>query len=168
MFAHGSVSPQLFLVVWIFLRFLGVICCNRWVLNEDHKNYFTDCYLVNPQPIFLFLRVVSAPFLLVCFLCLKDNTFDKRKNVFLIDFESSHSISTPFCWGATFNPKFWKVGYQKKMSTWRDLKSSCHGYLPGRLTIYLVKKRLKNKIWFWGLNFKCWFWPVLTKQPINV
>ena len=106
-------------------------------------------------------------FLLVCFLCLKDNSFDKSK-VFLIHFESSHSISTPLCCGTTFNPKFWKVGYQKKMSTWRDLKSSCHGYLPGRLTIYLVKKRLKNKIWFWGLNFKCWFWPVLTKQPINV
>ena len=165
MFVHGSVSLQLFLVVWIFLRFLGVICYDRWVLNEGHKYYFTDCCLVNSQPTFLFLRVVSAIFLLVC---LKDNTFDKRKNVFLIHFESSHRISAPFCWGTTFNPKFWKVGYQKKMSTRRDLKSSCHGYLAGRLTIFLVKKRLKNKIWFWGLNFRCWFWPVLTKQPINV
>ena len=26
MFVHGSVSLQLFLVVWIFLRSLGVIC----------------------------------------------------------------------------------------------------------------------------------------------
>ena len=33
------------------------------------------------------------------------------------------------------------------MSRRRDLKSSCHGYLPGGLTIFLVKKRLKNKIW---------------------
>ena len=147
MFAHGSVSPQLFLVVWIFLRFLGVICFERWVLNEGHKNYFKDCCLLNSQSTFLFLRVVSATFWLVCFLCLKDNTFDKRKNVFLFHFESSHSISAPFCWGTTFNPKFWKVGYQKKMSRRRDLKSSCHGYLPGGLTIFLVKKRLKNKIW---------------------
>ena len=168
MFAHGSVSPQLFLVVWIFLRFLSVICYDRWVPNESHKNYFTDCCLVNSQPTFQFLRAVSATFLLVCFLYLKDNTFDKRKNVFFNSLRKLSSISTPFCWGTIFNPKFWKMGYQKKMSTWRDLKSSCHGYLPGRLTIFLVKKRLKNKIWLWGLNFKCWFWLVLTKKPINV
>ena len=29
MFAHGSVSLQLFPVVWIFLRSLGVICYDR-------------------------------------------------------------------------------------------------------------------------------------------
>ena len=137
-------------------------------LLEDVANYFTDCCLVNSQPTFPFLKVVSATFLLVCFLCLKDNTFDERKNVFLIHFESSHRINAPFCWGTTFNPKFWKVGYQKKMSTRRDLKNSCHGYLPRRFTIFLVKKRLKNKIRLWGLNFRCWFWLVLTKQPINV
>ena len=28
-FSHGSVSLQLVLVVWIFLRSLGVICYNR-------------------------------------------------------------------------------------------------------------------------------------------
>ena len=28
-FEHGSASLQLFPVVWIFLRFLGVICYNR-------------------------------------------------------------------------------------------------------------------------------------------
>ena len=27
------------------------------------------------------LKLVSATFLLVCFLCLKDSTFEKRKNV---------------------------------------------------------------------------------------
>ena len=58
--------------------------------------------------------------------------------------KSSHSISAPFCWGTTFTPKFWKVGYKKKMSTRRDLKSSCYGYLPGGLTIFLVKKKLKK------------------------
>ena len=34
MFAHGNASLQLFLVVWLFLRSLGVIFHNRWVLSE--------------------------------------------------------------------------------------------------------------------------------------
>ena len=38
----------------------------------------------------------------------------------------------------TFSPKFWKGGYQKKMSARGELKSSCHGYLPGRRTMFLV------------------------------
>ena len=154
MFAHGTVSPQLFLVVWIFLRFLGVIYYNRWILNEGHKNYFKDCFLVNSQPTFLFLSVVS--------LCLKDNMFDKTKNVFNFTSKalpvSPPPPPPPFLLGSTFNPKFLNVGYQ-------NLKSSCHGYLPGGLTIFLVKKRLKNKIWLWGLNSKSSFWPLLTKQP---
>ena len=37
---HGSVSQQLFLVVWIFLRSLSVICYSRLVISEDHKSYF--------------------------------------------------------------------------------------------------------------------------------
>ena len=28
------------------------------------------------------------------------------------------------------------------MSAWWDLNSSCQGYLPGELTMFLVKKRL--------------------------
>ena len=37
---HGSVSQQLFLVVWMFLRSLGVICYRRLFISEGHKNYF--------------------------------------------------------------------------------------------------------------------------------
>ena len=48
-------SLQLFPVVWIFARSLGVICCNRWVLRESHKNYVKDQCLMNSQPTFLFL-----------------------------------------------------------------------------------------------------------------
>ena len=33
MFAHGNVFLQLFLVMWIFLRSLSVICYSRWVLR---------------------------------------------------------------------------------------------------------------------------------------
>ena len=36
---HGSASLlQLFLLVWIFLRSLGIICYDSWVLSEGHKN----------------------------------------------------------------------------------------------------------------------------------
>ena len=52
-FIHGSASLQLFLVMLIFLKSLGVICYYRWVLIEGHKNYFKDCYLMNLHPTFL-------------------------------------------------------------------------------------------------------------------
>ena len=43
----GSMSLQLFQVVWIFLRPPGVICYDRLVLSEGLKNYFKDCCLIN-------------------------------------------------------------------------------------------------------------------------
>ena len=52
---HGSVSLQLFPVVWIFPRSLGVICYGRWVLSEGHKNYFKDWCLMNSQSACLLL-----------------------------------------------------------------------------------------------------------------
>ena len=51
--ALESVSLQLFLVVWIFWRSLIVICYNRGVLSECHKNYFKDWCLMNSQPAFM-------------------------------------------------------------------------------------------------------------------
>ena len=54
---HARVSLQLFLVVWIFLRSLGVICYDRWLLCESHKNYFKDCCLMNSHPTFLFFNL---------------------------------------------------------------------------------------------------------------
>ena len=38
---------------------LGVICYNRWVLSEDHKNYFKDWCLMNSQPTFQFLTYLN-------------------------------------------------------------------------------------------------------------
>ena len=55
MFTYWSVSLQVFPVMWIFLRSLGVICSDRWVLSEGHKNYFKDWCLMNSQLIFQFL-----------------------------------------------------------------------------------------------------------------
>ena len=54
-FVYGSVSLQLVHVVWIFRRSLAVICNNRLVLREGHKNYFEGYCLMNPQPTFLSL-----------------------------------------------------------------------------------------------------------------
>ena len=56
-----------FLVVWIFLRSLGVICYGRWVLSVCHKNYFKDWCLMNSQPTFLFLTYVNLKFVSTIF-----------------------------------------------------------------------------------------------------
>ena len=59
MFVHGSASLQPFLVVWIFLKCLGVIGYSRSVLSEGDKNYFKDWCLMNSQPIFLFITYLK-------------------------------------------------------------------------------------------------------------
>ena len=59
MFAHGSASLQLLPMVRIFLRSLGVICYDRWVLSGYHKSYFKDWCLMNSQPIILFLTYLN-------------------------------------------------------------------------------------------------------------
>ena len=56
---HGSASLQLFLVVQIFLRSLGILCYDRWVLSEGHKNYFKDQCLMNSQFTFIFLTYLN-------------------------------------------------------------------------------------------------------------
>ena len=50
MFARGSSSLQLFPVVWILLRSLGVICYDRWVLSEGQgslSHELTACLFFN-------------------------------------------------------------------------------------------------------------------------
>ena len=51
--SHGSVSLQLFPVVWIFLSSLGVISYDRWVLSEGHKNYFKETPYLSVFNLFL-------------------------------------------------------------------------------------------------------------------
>ena len=77
----------------------------------------------------------------------------------------------PFCRGDNFQPQILKRGEQKKK------------WVPGGLTEFLpwifhwgwrgngggaYYVSCQKKIWLWGLSFKCWSWPVLAKQPINV
>ena len=77
-----------FLVVWIFLRSLGVICYGRWVLSVCHKNYFKDWCLMNSQPTFLFLTYINLKFvsaIMVYYFLSNFNFFTKwysTKNVF--------------------------------------------------------------------------------------
>ena len=55
------------------------------------------------------------------------------------------------------------------LSAWGDLKSSCHRYLSGGRTMFLVSKRLcKIKYGFEGSTSKVDLSFVLTKQPFNV
>ena len=52
---HRNVSLRVFPVVWIFRESLGVVCYDRWVLSENHKNYFKDWCLTNSKLTFLIL-----------------------------------------------------------------------------------------------------------------
>ena len=65
----------------------------------------------------------------------------------------------PLSVGNNIQTQILKSGDQKKMSAWRDLKSSFHRYLPGGAYCVSCQERLQNKMLFWGLNFKCWSWP---------
>ena len=56
------------------------------------------------------------------------------------------SISPSFLLGGQLSLlNFEKREIRKKMSAWGDLRSSCYGYLPGGLTMFLVKRLLKMK-----------------------
>ena len=37
-----------------------VICYDRWVVSEGHKNYYKDWSLMNSQPTFLFLTYLNS------------------------------------------------------------------------------------------------------------
>ena len=80
------------------------------------------------------------------------------------------SVLSPFCWGGQPSiPNFEKnMGIRKNISAFGVLKSRCHKYLHGGLSMFLVKKLSKMKYGFESSIFKCQSWPVLTKQPINV
>ena len=76
-----------FLVVWIFLRSMGIICYGRWVLSVCHKHYFKDWCLMNSQPTFLFLTYVNLKFVSTIFYQFfifspNDSPLKTTKNVF--------------------------------------------------------------------------------------
>ena len=56
---NGSVSLHLFLVMWLFLRSLDVICYDRCIHSEVTKVTSKDWCLMNSQPTFLFLTYLN-------------------------------------------------------------------------------------------------------------
>ena len=82
----------------------------------------------------------------------------------------NHSISLPppFCWSGQLSvPNFEKGrGIGKKLSAWGGLKEFLPCIFAREVLSKKKKKTFKNKAWLWGLNFKCWSWPLLVKQPI--
>ena len=55
----------------------------NWEKINIGKNYWKKNYLKMMKNAFYFtLKVVSATFLLVCFVCIKESTFETKKNVF--------------------------------------------------------------------------------------
>ena len=74
------------------------------------------------------------------------------------------TVSSPLSVGGdNFQPQILKRGDQKKNESieglWLGLKSSCHKYLPGGLTMFLVKKD------FVKYGFEGWlgYWVVICK-----
>ena len=49
---HGSASLQPLLVVWIYVRIMGIICY-MWVLNEGDNNYFKNWCLSHKFKVYL-------------------------------------------------------------------------------------------------------------------
>ena len=74
------------LKTWLIYR--GDSLKNVEILKETQVKvlqYFklgTEEKLIDPTPNKIWLKVVSATFLLVCFVCLNDSTREKRKYVF--------------------------------------------------------------------------------------
>ena len=86
--------PRNIPVVWIFPRSLGVICYDRWVPSEGHKNYFKDWCLMNSQPTFVFNLLLAQWIITIL-----------SKGCKLDNFEPQNSLKLSFTniWGLPFN-----------------------------------------------------------------
>ena len=77
-------------VLWIFPGSLSVICYNRWILSEGHKNYFKDYCHMNSKPNFLFLTYFPTELSKGC----KSDNFESR---------SSPKLGFKNNWGLSLN-----------------------------------------------------------------
>ena len=92
MFAHGSAFQKLFLIVCIFLRSVGLICYDKWVLSEAYKNYFKDSCLMKSLRTFLFL---NQWIIVILSKACKPNNFELR-NSLKLSFTSIQALRSNF------------------------------------------------------------------------
>ena len=142
---------------WRYILKLLKIWCSRHNRKNLLHKWFTKRFAKTleqvhpPNTSFKFLHI---------FCCISSEWYLLAQELFKVLPKSwllySQYQSPRFCWGDGFQSQILETGYQKKMSAWVDLKSSCHEYLPGGrgLTMFLVKKRLlKIKFGFeWSIS----------------
>ena len=144
MFARGSSSLQLFPVVWILLRSLGVICYDRWVLSEGQgslSHELTAC---------LFFNLFKLNELWPCSKACRPDSFEWRNFLKLsfsniwglrsnfVDCESfieSNSLESNSCspWDKPGWPWFWQF-LCERLSSFNPKDSSTHMH---GLTVYV-------------------------------
>ena len=166
---HRSVSLQLFLlVVWIFLRSLGVICYDCLVFSKGHENYFKDWCLMNLKPAFLILRSCLLNEMAILWKRCKPDNF--KWHGFLkfgfsnvpglhLDFigcESFLELYSPDIFalcetnldGSIGTGNFSVWGYLPLIWIWKDPVTNMHG-----LAVYL-KEKIQGLYFAWSSSLK--------------
>ena len=127
------------------LKSVLTTCSQTWVSSTVQQKFWRS-HIRNCQNN-IFHWIVSRWFKNRCFNC--------YTQYFAYYFTVSAPLSVG---GTTFSPKFSKEEDQKKK---KDCLEEHNEFLPwifarGTFTMFLVKTRLKNKIWLWELHFKGW------------
>ena len=129
------------------------------------------CFEVELSPSWCWIFLLNQLALLL--LCLNALKQWHQENIYIHVYICMMYIQhhpSPFCEGEQLSVQNFEKGGSEKGGVLGDLKSFCHAeYLPGGLALFLLKKKsFKDKIWLWVLNFKCWSWPVLAKESVDV
>ena len=109
--------PTAISVVWIFPRSLGVICYNRWVLSEGHKNYLKDCCLINSQSTFLFLIYFWLSAMAISSKRCKPDNFESYNSLNLI--LPMFEVFVQICWLWIFH---WLKLFRHSCSMWDKIE----------------------------------------------
>ena len=88
-------TPHMSKPVWIFPRFLVVICFIRWVISEGHRNYFKDwCLVLVSEPTFIFDLFLTQWLMAILSKGTKAGHFEPC---------NSPKLSCTIIWGLCFN-----------------------------------------------------------------
>ena len=126
------VSLQLFPVVWIFQKSLGIICYHKWVLSEGHKKNFKDWCLVNLQPTFLFFNLFLTQWIMdILSKGCKPHNFESHNSLKLTLPNILNISLFQFCWMQIF--QWIKLSWHSEKNLDDSIDSgnfSASGYLP--------------------------------------